>query len=59
MFYVEVVLEPNGDIKDVKIHHENNVEQQVYSLSVMTSERFDSKRVLKFITVCYFRIAKN
>jgi mediator of RNA polymerase II transcription subunit 1 len=29
MFYLEVVLEPNGGIKDVKIHHDGKVEQQV------------------------------
>lgn len=33
MFYVEVVLEPNGHIKDVKIHHDGTGERQViYSL---------------------------
>lgn len=29
MFYVEVVLEPSGDVKDVKIHHEGKQERQV------------------------------
>lgn len=29
MFYLEVVLEPSGGVKDVKIHHEGKVEQQV------------------------------
>ncbi|GLH15871.1 Mediator of RNA polymerase II transcription subunit 1 [Gryllus bimaculatus] len=28
MFYLEVVLEPSGCVKDVKIHHEGKVEQQ-------------------------------
>ncbi|KAG8239109.1 hypothetical protein J437_LFUL018367, partial [Ladona fulva] len=28
MFYLEVILEPNGAVKDVKIHHEGKVEQQ-------------------------------
>lgn len=28
MFYLEVVLEPSGGVKDVKIHHEGKVEQQ-------------------------------
>ncbi|XP_046389679.1 mediator of RNA polymerase II transcription subunit 1-like [Ischnura elegans] len=28
MFYLEVVLEPSGVVKDVKIHHEGKVEQQ-------------------------------
>lgn len=29
MFYVEVVLEPSGGVKDVKIHHEGKQERQV------------------------------
>lgn len=29
MFYVEVVLESNGRIKDVKIHHDGTGERQV------------------------------
>ena len=29
MFYLEVVLEQTGGVKDVKIHHEGKVEQQV------------------------------
>uniref|UniRef100_A0A1B6DYB0 Mediator of RNA polymerase II transcription subunit 1 n=1 Tax=Clastoptera arizonana TaxID=38151 RepID=A0A1B6DYB0_9HEMI len=28
MFYLEVMLEPNGGVKDVKVHHEGKVEQQ-------------------------------
>jgi len=30
MFYLEVLLEQTGSVKDVKIHHEGKVEQQVY-----------------------------
>lgn len=29
MFYLEIVLEPSGGVKEVKIHHEGKVEQQV------------------------------
>lgn len=29
MFYVEVVLEPSGNVKDVKIHHDGKTERQV------------------------------
>lgn len=29
MFFVEVMLEPSGLVKDVKIHHEGKSEQQV------------------------------
>jgi hypothetical protein len=29
MFYLEVMLEPTGGAKDVRIHHEGKVEQQV------------------------------
>lgn len=29
MFYLEVVFESNDTVKDVKIHHEGKVEQQV------------------------------
>lgn len=29
MFYLEVVLESTGVVKDVKIHHEGKNEQQV------------------------------
>ncbi|KAJ8959729.1 hypothetical protein NQ314_006153 [Rhamnusium bicolor] len=28
MFYLEIVLEPTGAVKDVKIHHEGKMEQQ-------------------------------
>lgn len=34
MFYLEVVLQPNGKIEDVKIHHEAKVEQQVRHLVI-------------------------
>ena len=34
MFYVEVVLEPSGNVKDVKIHHEGKTERQV-SLTII------------------------
>lgn len=27
MFYLELVLEPTGGVKDVKVHHEGKVEQ--------------------------------
>lgn len=30
MFFLEVLLEPSGAIKDVKIHHEGKAEQQVF-----------------------------
>lgn len=29
MFYLEVMLEPSGGVKDVKVHHDGKVEQQV------------------------------
>ena len=29
MFFLEVVLEPSGAVKNVKIHHEGKNEQQV------------------------------
>ena len=29
MFFLEVLLEPSGAVKDVKIHHEGKAEQQV------------------------------
>lgn len=29
MFYLEVLLEPSGAVKDVKINHEGKPEQQV------------------------------
>jgi hypothetical protein len=29
MFYLEVMLESTGGVKDVRIHHEGKVEQQV------------------------------
>lgn len=28
MFYLEVVLDPTGAVRDVKVHHEGKVEQQ-------------------------------
>jgi hypothetical protein len=37
MFYLEVMLESTGGAKDVRIHHEGKVEQQV-SVSLI---RFD------------------
>lgn len=32
MFYLELVLEPSGGVKDVKVHHEGKVEQPQVSL---------------------------
>lgn len=29
MFYLEIALEPNGGVKDVKIHHEGRGEQVI------------------------------
>lgn len=37
MFYLEVMLESTGGVKDVRIHHEGKVEQQV-SVYDMTFE---------------------
>lgn len=34
MFYLEVSLEPSGNVKDVKIHHEGKPEQQVNRISL-------------------------
>ena len=34
MFYLEVMLESTGGVKDVRIHHEGKVEQQVSVLSI-------------------------
>lgn len=33
MFFLEVLLEPTGVVKDVKIHHEGKNEQQVQMLA--------------------------
>lgn len=33
MFYLELVLDPNGGMKDVKVHHEGKVEQPQVSCS--------------------------
>lgn len=33
MFFLEVLLEPSGVVKDVKIHHEGKNEQQVWIIS--------------------------
>lgn len=30
MFYLEIILEDNGGVKDVKIHHDGKSEPQVY-----------------------------
>ena len=34
MFYLEVMLESSGGVKDVRIHHEGKVEQQVSNFIV-------------------------
>jgi hypothetical protein len=34
MFYLEVMLESTGGVKDVRIHHEGKVEQQVSMYSM-------------------------
>jgi hypothetical protein len=34
MFYLEVMLESTGGVKDVRIHHEGKVEQQVSMFSI-------------------------
>ncbi|XP_046992764.1 mediator of RNA polymerase II transcription subunit 1-like [Schistocerca americana] len=41
MFYLEVVLEPTGSVKDVKIHHEGKVEQQSCEELVLCLSRGD------------------
>jgi mediator of RNA polymerase II transcription subunit 1 len=43
MFYLEVMLDSTGGVKDVRIHHEGKVEQQVSVYHIM---RFD------FLNVC-------
>lgn len=39
MFYLEIVLESNGGVKDVKIHHEGRGEQSCEELVTCLSER--------------------
>jgi len=46
MFYLEVMLESTGGVKDVRIHHEGKVEQQVSMFCI----RFEVLTVLS-ITV--------
>lgn len=43
MFYLEVILEQTGSVKDVKVHHEGKVERQV---------RFELNFTLK-ILICF------
>lgn len=41
MFFLEVILEPSGAVKNVKIHHEGKNEQQVREkISYFTLHRF-------------------
>jgi len=35
MFFLEVLLEPSGLVRDVKIHHEGKSEQQVNIINVI------------------------
>ena len=49
MFYLEVMLESTGGVKDVRIHHEGKVEQQVSMFSI----RFEVITVLS-ITIGVF-----
>jgi mediator of RNA polymerase II transcription subunit 1 len=35
MFFLEVLLEPSGLVRDVKIHHEGKSEQQVNRMNVI------------------------
>lgn len=35
MFFLEVLLEPSGLVRDVKIHHEGKSEQQVNTMDIL------------------------
>lgn len=35
MFFLEVLLEPSGLVRDVKIHHEGKSEQQVNKMNLL------------------------
>lgn len=38
MFYLEVLLESSGVVKDVKIHHEGKTEQQARTITFLKKE---------------------
>lgn len=62
MFYVEVILESNGNIKDVKIHHEGKVEQQVseiHSNALSISGSASSRTKWFLFSVSELRGTKN
>lgn len=46
MFFLEVLLEPSGLVRDVKIHHEGKSEQQVKTTDIMIIVIFFLLRVL-------------
>jgi len=37
MFFLEVLLEPSGLVRDVKIHHEGKSEQQVKTTNIINT----------------------
>lgn len=46
MFFLEVLLEPTGVVKDVKIHHEGKNEQQV--------QIFNFHKKIIFLNIFYY-----
>lgn len=51
MFFVEVLLEPTGVVKDVKIHHEGKTEQQASILHVRAKSLFFNSRNINVLFV--------
>lgn len=41
MFYLEIILEDNGGVKDVKIHHDGKIEPKVpFSTIILSNNLF-------------------
>lgn len=59
MFYVEVVLEPSGNVKDVKIHHDGKTERQVSSTNEWNEASLIPPSWLQLINPFHSRAVKS
>ena len=64
MFYLEIILEDNGGVKDVKIHHDGKSEPQVLFVILLVQQRhvcremfrvfiYPLLKCLGFVCSCY------
>lgn len=53
MFYLEIILEDNGGVKDVKIHHDGKSEPQVQFIILFLQQHLHIKYLFIYYTFCF------